>query len=307
MKILYDDYFIPGLERGDTEVLLHKVFFDIMFHTARRGKEGLHNLDKDSFVLKKSADNREYIEITFNEVTKKNQGDNTSSGADSLHNNHTIIVAQEGSVKCPVNSFKHYVSNMHPECNAFFQYPNESKTGYDKKPIGKNTLGSLMKTISEKAKLSKIYTNHCIRKTTATGLHHQGFNLKEIANVTKHKNLQSREHYIGGPTHGDKENYYGALFDYANNENIDAKDGNKRKSSELETVQPKKKQALKQNVTAENAIIPLEPNFDDEEDGNMMAKIPLSQNVVQNQLRQAANMFQNATFTNCTITFQMPK
>ena len=116
-----------------------------------------------------------------------------------------------------------------------------------------------------------------------------------------------REHYIGGPTHGDKENYSGALFDYANNENIDAKDGNKRKSSELETVQPKKKQALKQNVTAENAIIPLEPNFDDEEDGNMMAKIPLSQNVVQNQLRQAANMFQNATFTNCTITFQMPK
>ena len=32
-----------------------------------------------------------------------------------------------------------------------------------------------------------------------------------------------------------------------------------------------------------------------------------TQNLVQNQVRQAANMFQSVTFNNCNITFQMPK
>ena len=72
-----------------------------------------------------------------------------------------------------------------------------------------------MKTISENTKLSKIYTNHCIRKTTATGMYRQGYSLKEIANITKHKNLQSLEHYISGPNHQDKTSYLNALFDYS--------------------------------------------------------------------------------------------
>ena len=69
-------------------------------------------------------------------------------------------------------------------------------TAFDKKPIEKNSLGSMMATISKTASLSKQYTKHCIRKTTATGMKRQGFDLKEIANVTKHKNLQSLENYI---------------------------------------------------------------------------------------------------------------
>ena len=134
---LFDEYFIPGLAKGNTEILMHKVFFDIMFYTGRRGKEGLRSLQKDSFEIKKSADGCESLEITFNEVTKKNQGDQTSSTAESLHNNHAIIAEQEGSLHCPVNSFKHYIENLHPECDAFFQYPNEKKDAFDKKPIGK--------------------------------------------------------------------------------------------------------------------------------------------------------------------------
>ena len=70
---LYDNYFTPGLHNGDTEVLLHKVFFDITYHTGRHAKEGLCSLTKYSFDLKK-ANGKEYIQINFNEVTKKNQG-----------------------------------------------------------------------------------------------------------------------------------------------------------------------------------------------------------------------------------------
>ena len=70
---LFKDYFIPGLERGDTEVLMHKVFFDICYYTGRHGKEGLKALTKHSFELKEPADWREFIEIeiNFNETTNK--------------------------------------------------------------------------------------------------------------------------------------------------------------------------------------------------------------------------------------------
>ena len=217
LEKLYNCYFTPGLHAGNTEILMHKVFIDIMYHTGRRAKEGLGSLTKNSFDLKLTPEGKEYTEINFNETTKKNQGDNTSSAAEILHNNHAIIVEQEGD----------------PYCTAFFQHPVKNKTGYENKPIGKNTLGSLMKTISdnEHAKLSKIHTNHCICKTTATGMHCQGYFLKEIANVTKHKNLQS------GALHrwSDKEDYSTALFQYSKN-----KENEKRKQEDEVQVSHKK-------------------------------------------------------------------
>ena len=70
-----------------------------------------------------------------------------------------------------------YLDLLNPDSTAFFQYPNKKKNGFTKEVVGKNTLGTMIKDISEKAHLSKIYTNHQIRKTTATGMHQSGFTL----------------------------------------------------------------------------------------------------------------------------------
>ena len=88
---LFNNYFSKTVNEDlDTEILLHKVFFDIMYYTGRRGKEGLRSLTKESFQLKTSANGHQYIEITFNEKTKKNQGDSMSAGLNALHNDHHI-------------------------------------------------------------------------------------------------------------------------------------------------------------------------------------------------------------------------
>ena len=297
LEKLYDDYFTPGLENANTEVLLHKVFFDIMYFMGRQAKEGLRNLTKESFGLKKSANGSEYIEINFNETTKKNQGDSTSSATENLHNNHAIIAEQEGDVRCPVNSFKHYLENLNDKCEAFFQHPDKYNKIYENRPIGKNTLGEMMKTISKNAKLSKIYTNHCIRKTTATGMHRQGFSLKEISNVTKHKNLQSLEHYISGPNHNDKKEYADALFSYSKN---------KENSGPRKRLQDSDDKGIKHpKISENNVLMPFEANTAKPEEHP--PAVPFNHNVIQNELKQAANMFQNATFSHCNISFQMPK
>lgn len=54
---LYDAYFLPGLKAGNSEILMHKVFFDVVYYLSRRAKEGLHKLRKNSFEFKEPFTN----------------------------------------------------------------------------------------------------------------------------------------------------------------------------------------------------------------------------------------------------------
>ena len=65
-----------------------------------------------------------------------------------------------------------------------------------------------------------------------------------------------------------------------------------------------------ENVQKENCIVPMYPDSETEDKPPSNLQ-PLSQNstqnVVNNQLQQAANLFQNANFNNCNFTFTLPQ
>ena len=63
--------FFPDRLMGSTKVLLHKVFFDLLFYTGRLGKEALPSLYHDSFTMKCSLKAKTFVEIVFNEANKK--------------------------------------------------------------------------------------------------------------------------------------------------------------------------------------------------------------------------------------------
>ena len=46
MEKLFKEYFARGIKNSDTQILLHKVFFDIIYYTRRRGKKVYVNLTK---------------------------------------------------------------------------------------------------------------------------------------------------------------------------------------------------------------------------------------------------------------------
>lgn len=71
LEKLYEEYFLPGLADENVEILQHKVFFDLLYFTSRRGKEGLRKLKKEYFEVKETPEGLEYIELVVNEVTKK--------------------------------------------------------------------------------------------------------------------------------------------------------------------------------------------------------------------------------------------
>ena len=71
---------------------------------------------------------------------------------------------------------------------------------YDAAPLGKNTIGNKMKTMSASANLSKVYTNHCLRATCVTVLDQSGFEARHIIiSVSGHKaetSIKSYSHHV---------------------------------------------------------------------------------------------------------------
>lgn len=326
LEKLYENYFLPGLQAENTEVLQHKVFFDLMYYTARRGRQGLRGLRKEWFELKKTAEGREYIEITINETTKKDQGDNCSTRSNTIYNDDNIMFAQPGSDRCPVNSFIHYTSLLNEKLPWLFQRANVPKKRYDAMVVGKHTLGNMMAVISEKAELSKRYTNHNIRRTSGNAMRKAGASAPAIAHHLKQKNLQSMMHYLDQPTIEDKQNNAQMLFEYMHTNKEPAppqpqRIENVQQQLQLPQAPPNPIPVVpqnKENVYPDNAIIPFEPQVNENPTimPAMHGQIPVpaphlastnNSQVVTNQVRQAPVMFGGATFHNCTINMNVPQ
>ena len=101
---------------------------------------------------------------------------------------------------CPVKYFEKYLSKLHPQQQSLWQRPKETATEnteswYCNVPLGKNTLGDLMKSISREANLSQIYTNHSIRATAVTVLDHSNVEAMHIMRVSGHKSESSIRSY----------------------------------------------------------------------------------------------------------------
>ena len=141
--------------------------------------------------------------------------------------------------------------------------------------------------------------------------------------MTKHKNLDSLKHYVAGPTYQDKEEYNAALLKYAVKDDKTTESPSLKRKNKLKLKKSKKAKPV-ENVPKEQCAIKMYPEEDTEEEEatveegekeDKIAEMPLvpatqqanQQNVVQNQLKQASNMFSNARFANCNFTFTLPK
>ncbi|MEO0685302.1 MAG: tyrosine-type recombinase/integrase [Cyanobacteria bacterium J06649_11] len=102
---------------------------------------------------------------------------------------------------CPVKLYEFYTEKLHPDNPNWFAKSKKSfvkgdQTWYTNEVIGKNLLVNIMKQISNKAGLSKTYTNHCVRASTVTNLYQAGIDTQQICSITKHKNESTLSHYI---------------------------------------------------------------------------------------------------------------
>ena len=153
--------------------------------------------------------------MAYNEKEKNHQGVNSKEEEKKAR-----MYAQPGDPMCPLESLKLYMSKLNLNNDTFFQRPKRNNfiqndpIWYENSAVGTNTIGSFMKTISQRASLSQNYTNHGIRATTATALHRAGLDSERISHVTGHRNLDSLKHYIKGPSEDQTEQTSSILHKY---------------------------------------------------------------------------------------------
>ena len=87
------------------------------------------------------------------------------------------------------------------KCDRLFQRPSLKENcvrWYASAPMGHNTIGNMMPNLSEKAVLSRRYTNHSLRATSVNVLDDIGnFASRHIMTVTGHKSENSLKTYTG--------------------------------------------------------------------------------------------------------------
>ena len=188
----------------DPASLQDKVFLDLLTHFGKRGREGLRQLKKTSYIIKRDPQGLRYIEEASNELTKNHQH-STSSSKDETRSNR-IMAEQPEDPRCPVKSYQSYLSHLDPNTDILFTKPLKLWKGkeiwFSANPLGVNTLGDKLKKMSKKNGLSSTYTNHCVRATVVTRLARQGVDPLKICNVTGHRNISSIQHYMAKPTLG---------------------------------------------------------------------------------------------------------
>jgi len=137
--------------------LLRKVWFEITLHFCHKGSESQEKLLKTSFEIYRDASGRAYV--------SRGRPHQRSSGEID-----DVRMYETGGDLCPVKSYQLYLMKLHPLQPRLFQQPRRKATPdspmwYGKAPIGEKALQQMMANISAAAKLSKRYTNHCVRTT----------------------------------------------------------------------------------------------------------------------------------------------
>ena len=101
---------------------------------------------------------------------------------------------------CPVAIYKMHIEKLHPARKDLWQKPKKKIRGnetewYENQVVGRDPLNEMMKTLSEDANLSRIYTNHSIRATCLTKLDEAGFEIRHMQAVSGHKSEESIKAY----------------------------------------------------------------------------------------------------------------
>ena len=175
------------LVTSNPQGLQRKVWFDIMIGFGPRDLEDQRSFTNRTFTVKTDDRGIKFVEMVASEITKNHRGELSDDECERSPRIYAI-----NTPVCPVSSFELYLSKRNPKSTHFFQKPickfqSSEDVWYTKRLIGKKTLRDMMKNLSKKARLSKIYTNHSVRETPVDLLAHSGVPDREIIRTTGSK------------------------------------------------------------------------------------------------------------------------
>jgi len=173
--------------------LLNKVLFEIMLYFCRRGHANVREMKPSDFEVSTDDNGKRFICKVTSDLTKNHQGlcnEQFEPEGGRMY---------ETGTQRPVKSFIKYLDKINPMGEALWQRPRnpfiDSGIWFERKPLGNNTLGEFMSEISERAALSRIYTNHCTRATCITLLSEVGFEGRHIITISRNRSEEIIKSY----------------------------------------------------------------------------------------------------------------
>ena len=186
----------------DAVVLTEMVWFTVTMHFCLRGREAQWKLCAEDFEVASSPKgDYMYVKMKTAHIEKNHQG-----GFSPEEVSDGRIVDQQ-----QVDAFKLLLEKLprNPTGKSrLFQQtrkryvPTDDKW-FNGKPLGKNTLASMMKRLHDKCELSQTLTNHSVRETAITNLFRQGLPTSTVMGVSRHRSAASLSSYIQ-PTEAEK-------------------------------------------------------------------------------------------------------
>ena len=181
--------------------LLRNVWFHVVLFFCRRGREGQRSLTTKSFKFEIDAAGRRYATMSHDEISKNHPGG--LNDVESTEKEARMYETEDQGDG--YKALKLYLQKVNPKCTAFFQYPKKNSTAedavwYEARPLGIHSLAKMMKDISVEARLSKVYTNHCVRATAITLWSNSGISNRHIMAISGHRSEQSLVSYNSRPS-----------------------------------------------------------------------------------------------------------
>ena len=175
-----------------------------------RARDKHHRVKYGDIKIKCEDDpgGREYVEWIID------RGSKTRTGEQEFVPDRTFnpkMFATDGP-RCLVKIFKEYLARQPPEmvsadsplCLASIVKPS-SYIWFKKQPLGKNSLSSFMKSMSEAAGLPGKHTNHSVRRTMISTLRKENVEPLNIISLAGQRNLKSLDSYSSTSTKQQKD------------------------------------------------------------------------------------------------------
>ena len=203
---------------------------------------------------------------------------------------------------CPVRSFENYLHKLNKNIPSLWQQPlkeipqDPTAPWYIRQVMGHNPIDQFFSKLSYNVGLSKHYTNHCIRVTGTTYLTKRNFTVKQIMSITGHKSIKSlainQKVCVGiSLTYSLLKLNEVAQLCPLNEEEIPPVLPNNNiptlpapNQASIAPVVPEK-----QNILTENAVVLFVPEFDNNDDVDLMTLIADIQNDNDDDLVLAAS------------------
>lgn len=186
--------------RDSPHALQRTLWWQTSLFFGHRARDESRKMTWGDIKLDKDENGRQYLE--FSERSTKTRDGSMSGGSREF--TPKAFECPENPDRCPVRTYKEFARRRPLETldadSPFYLAINHKRRPddpiwYSRAPLGKNTLGSMVKTACEEAGITGRKTNHSTRKTCVKRALSAGCPREYVKQLTGHKSVQSLENY----------------------------------------------------------------------------------------------------------------